>query len=152
MKPEYDSKSTDDPELAKELTLQVRKVIGPFAAPKKIVSLVSFLVRDFNPLSSFLARAPSLPSPFLLLTGSSHTAYDQLDIANPQYIVTDLPKTRSGKIMRRVLRKIVSGEGDQLGDMSSLANPDSVEESKYPFSRSLKGANGIVKTKATPKK
>jgi acetyl-CoA synthetase len=38
MKPEYDSKSTDDPELAKELTLQVRKVIGPFAAPKKIVS------------------------------------------------------------------------------------------------------------------
>jgi acetyl-CoA synthetase len=37
MKPEYDSKSTDDPELAKELTLQVRKVIGPFAAPKRIV-------------------------------------------------------------------------------------------------------------------
>jgi hypothetical protein len=34
--------------------------------------------------------------------------------------------------MRRVLRKIVSGEGDQLGDMSSLANPDSVEESEYP--------------------
>ena len=63
MKSEYDSKSTDDPELAKELTLQVRKVIGPFAAPKKIVSLVSFLV-----------RAPILPSPFLLLTGSSHTA------------------------------------------------------------------------------
>jgi hypothetical protein len=54
--------------------------------------------------------------------------------------------------MRRVLRKIVSGEGDQLGDMSSLANPDSVEESEYPFSPSLKGANGIVKTKATPKK
>jgi hypothetical protein len=53
--------------------------------------------------------------------------------------------------MRRVLRKIVSGEGDQLGDMSSLANPDSVEESRYPFSRSLKGADEIVKTKATPK-
>ena len=52
------------------------------------------------------------------------------ELANQQYIVTDLPKTRSGKIMRRVLRKIVSGEGDQLGDMSSLANPDSVEESK----------------------
>jgi len=46
MKPEYDSKSTDDPELAKELTLQVRKVIGPFAAPKKIVSLISYLSRD----------------------------------------------------------------------------------------------------------
>jgi len=52
------------------------------------------------------------------------------DSADQQYIVTDLPKTRSGKIMRRVLRKIVSGEGDQLGDMSSLANPDSVDESE----------------------
>jgi hypothetical protein len=40
MKPEYDSKKTDDPELAKELTLQVRKVIGPFAAPKKIVRVL----------------------------------------------------------------------------------------------------------------
>ncbi|RGB26371.1 acetyl-coenzyme A synthetase [Rhizophagus diaphanus] len=58
-----------------ELVLQVRKVIGPFAAPKKI------------------------------------------------YIASDLPKTRSGKIMRRVLRKIVSGETNQLGDLSTLADP-----------------------------
>lgn len=58
-----------------ELVLQVRKVIGPFAAPKKI------------------------------------------------YISSDLPKTRSGKIMRRVLRKIVSGETNQLGDLSTLADP-----------------------------
>ncbi|CAI2181666.1 686_t:CDS:2 [Funneliformis geosporum] len=58
----------------KDLILQVRKVIGPFAAPKKI------------------------------------------------YIVNDLPKTRSGKIMRRILRKIVSGESDQLGDLSTINN------------------------------
>lgn len=38
MKPEFDSGSTNDADLAKELVLQVRKVIGPFAAPKKIVS------------------------------------------------------------------------------------------------------------------
>ena len=38
MKPEFDSASTKEADLAKELALQVRKVIGPFAAPKKIVS------------------------------------------------------------------------------------------------------------------
>ncbi|KAI9301978.1 acetyl-coenzyme A synthetase [Cunninghamella echinulata] len=61
--------------LEKELTLQVRKIIGPFASPKRI------------------------------------------------YIVADHPKTRSGKIMRRILRKIVNGEQDQLGDLSTLADP-----------------------------
>lgn len=65
--------------LNKELVLQVRKVIGPFAAPKKI------------------------------------------------YIVSDLPKTRSGKIMRRIMRKIIAGEGDQLGDLSTLAEPAVVD-------------------------
>ena len=39
-----------------------------------------------------------------------------------------LPKTRSGKIMRRILRKIASGETDQLGDISTLLNPEVVEE------------------------
>ncbi|KAI9027612.1 acetyl-coenzyme A synthetase [Phycomyces nitens] len=64
--------------LTKELTLQVRKIIGPFAAPKRI------------------------------------------------YIVNDHPKTRSGKIMRRVLRKIVDNEHKQLGDISTLADPSVV--------------------------
>ena len=39
-----------------------------------------------------------------------------------------LPKTRSGKIMRRVLRKIAAGELDQLGDTSTLADPDVVDQ------------------------
>ncbi|KAI8341597.1 acetyl-coenzyme A synthetase [Choanephora cucurbitarum] len=60
--------------LDKELTLLVRKIIGPFATPKRI------------------------------------------------YIVSDHPKTRSGKIMRRILRKIVNGEQDSLGDISTLAD------------------------------
>ena len=65
--------------LIKELVQQVRKVIGPFASPKKI------------------------------------------------YVVSDLPKTRSGKIMRRIMRKVIAGEGDQLGDLSTLAEPAVVD-------------------------
>ena len=43
-------------------------------------------------------------------------------------IVTGLPKTRSGKIMRRILRKIACGEANQLGDTSTLLDPTVVEE------------------------
>jgi acetyl-CoA synthetase len=39
-----------------------------------------------------------------------------------------LPKTRSGKIMRRILRKIASGETESLGDISTLLNPEVVSE------------------------
>ncbi|NNL16222.1 MAG: acetate--CoA ligase [Flavobacteriaceae bacterium] len=39
-----------------------------------------------------------------------------------------LPKTRSGKIMRRILRKVAHNEADQLGDTSTLLNPEVVEE------------------------
>ena len=60
-------------QVKKDLILQVRKSIGPFAAPKAI------------------------------------------------FIIDDLPKTRSGKIMRRILRKILAGEEDQLGDTSTVS-------------------------------
>ncbi len=51
-------------------------------------------------------------------------------IAFPQkvYVVDDLPKTRSGKIMRRILRKLFTKE--DLGDLSTLANPESVKKLK----------------------
>ncbi|KAB5592953.1 Acetyl-CoA synthetase [Ceratobasidium theobromae] len=90
LKPEFEYDPSQTTALTKELTLQVRKVIGPFAAPKQI------------------------------------------------YIVNDLPKTRSGKIMRRVMRKIVAGEGDQLGDLSTLADPSVVEQIKEQVVKSLK--------------
>lgn len=61
-------------QVKKDLVMQVRKSIGPFAAPKAI------------------------------------------------FIVDDLPKTRSGKIMRRILRKILAGEEDQLGDTSTVSD------------------------------
>jgi len=49
--------------------------------------------------------------------------------ASPDQIVVvpSLPMTRSGKIMRRVLRKIVAGEADSLGDTSTLADPSIVD-------------------------
>ncbi|KAF5094306.1 hypothetical protein D0Z00_003605 [Geotrichum galactomycetum] len=72
------TKPADVDATKKELILQVRKSIGPFAAPKNVI------------------------------------------------IIEDLPKTRSGKIMRRILRKVLSGEEDQLGDISTLSNPDAV--------------------------
>jgi acetyl-CoA synthetase len=82
LKPEFTYDKNNEAALTKELILQVRKVIGPFAAPKKII------------------------------------------------IVDDLPKTRSGKIMRRIMRKICAGEGDQLGDLSTLADPSVVDSIK----------------------
>jgi acetyl-CoA synthetase len=88
LKPEFNFDANDETGLNKELVLQVRKVIGPFAAPKKI------------------------------------------------FIVPDLPKTRSGKIMRRIMRKIVAGEGDQLGDLSTLAEPAVVEVIKKKVAES----------------
>ena len=51
-------------------------------------------------------------------------------IAKPDKIqlVNGLPKTRSGKIMRRILRKIAEGETDNLGDTTTLLDPGVVEE------------------------
>jgi acetyl-CoA synthetase len=51
-------------------------------------------------------------------------------IATPDTIqwAPGLPKTRSGKIMRRILRKIAANEHDQLGDISTLADPGVVSE------------------------
>ena len=54
-------------------------------------------------------------------------------IATPQhiYFVTKLPKTRSGKIMRRLLRSIASN--DNIGDISTLEDSDAVQEVKSAF-------------------
>ncbi len=59
-------------------------------------------------------------------------------IAKPDQIqvVKGLPKTRSGKIMRRILRKLAEGKTDELGDTSTLVDPDVVDEIK----RSVKTA------------
>jgi acetyl-CoA synthetase len=71
-------------------------------------------------------------------TDESHTKEDILKtvskiigaIAKPDKIqfVSGLPKTRSGKIMRRILRKVAEGETENLGDTSTLLDPSIVDE------------------------
>ena len=58
-------------------------------------------------------------------------------IAQPDRIlvVSGLPKTRSGKIMRRILRKLATNEADQLGDISTLLNPEVVDEIIHALSK-----------------
>ena len=50
--------------------------------------------------------------------------YSRIDIK----FTTGLPKTRSGKIMRRILRKVAEGDTSNLGDTSTLLDPKVVEE------------------------
>ncbi|GIV29654.1 MAG: acetyl-coenzyme A synthetase [Bacteroidia bacterium] len=52
-------------------------------------------------------------------------------------IVSGLPKTRSGKIMRRILRKIAEGETSNLGDTTTLLDPSVVEEIKQGNQKSV---------------
>lgn len=51
-------------------------------------------------------------------------------IAKPEHVqvVSGLPKTRSGKIMRRILRKVASRDLSNMGDISTLLNPEVVDE------------------------
>ncbi len=63
-------------------------------------------------------------------------------IATPDAIqwAPGLPKTRSGKIMRRILRKIAADEEDQLGDISTLADPSVVAQLVSEHARQKRGA------------
>jgi len=58
------------------------------------------------------------------------------------YLVEDLPKTRSGKIMRRILKRLWTRE--KLGDLSTLANPESIEKIKTIFKKIPKNKEGFI--------
>ncbi len=62
-------------------------------------------------------------------------------IASPDVIqwAPGLPKTRSGKIMRRILRKIAEGEPDKVGDVSTLADPSVVENLVSEYRKAIGG-------------
>jgi acetyl-CoA synthetase len=51
-------------------------------------------------------------------------------ITNPDVIsvVNDLPKTRSGKIMRRILRKIAANDTDDFEDLTTISNPNCIQD------------------------
>jgi acetyl-CoA synthetase len=79
-----------------------------------------------------ILRDGVLPSEELAKILSGHVRRLIGPIAKPDRVqfVQDLPKTRSGKIMRRILRKIAGGEKDteQFGDLSTLADPKVVKD------------------------
>ncbi len=70
------------------------------------------------------------PSDALLKELVNHVRHEIGPIATPDVIqwAPGLPKTRSGKIMRRILRKIAENETEQVGDISTLADPSVVED------------------------
>jgi acetyl-CoA synthetase len=74
--------------------------------------------------------ADSEPSPALRRELVAWVRKEIGPIAAPDVIqfAPGLPKTRSGKIMRRILRKIAENEFDSLGDTSTLADPAVVED------------------------
>ena len=73
---------------------------------------------------------PLLLSENLITDLQNFVAKEISPIAKPDLIqwAPGLPKTRSGKIMRRILRKVASGEFDNLGDTSTLADPGVVDD------------------------
>jgi len=68
------------------------------------------------------------PSEFLKAEMKDHVRREIGAIATPEdvYFTDKLPKTRSGKIMRRVMRALVSGQ--DIGDTTTLEDPGAVEE------------------------
>ena len=66
----------------------------------------------------------------LIIELQNFVAKEISPIAKPDLIqwAPGLPKTRSGKIMRRILRKVASGEFNNLGDTSTLADPGVVDD------------------------
>ncbi|MDT8358703.1 MAG: hypothetical protein RQ758_09410, partial [Methanomicrobiaceae archaeon] len=68
------------------------------------------------------------PGDELVKTLRDHVAREIGKIARPDviYFVNDLPKTRSGKIMRRIVRSALISK--EVGDISTLANPETVKE------------------------
>lgn len=75
-----------------------------------------------------LAKTPPLPELKEEIVGQIKKEIGPIALPKEVYLVEDLPKTRSGKIMRRILRKLFTGE--KLGDLSTLSNPEIVEKIK----------------------
>jgi len=78
----------------------------------------------------YIALKPGVEATEALAQKISDTICSEIGkIAKPRkvWIVPDMPKTRSGKIMRRILKKIAAGDFETLGDTSTLADPSVVD-------------------------
>lgn len=73
------------------------------------------------------------PSPHLTQEVNALLRKEIGPIVKPEVImvVPALPKTRSGKIMRRILKQIARGEFDDLGDVSTLVDPSVIEDLRH---------------------
>ena len=100
--------------------LIIESAVVGYPHPIKGQSIYAFVVCEHVPTNLTEAKKA------ILLTVTDEIG----KIALPEKIqfVSGLPKTRSGKIMRRILRKIAEGELDNLGDVSTLLDPSVVEE------------------------
>lgn len=82
---------------------------------------------------AYVITKDKVDNPDILRAEIIETVVEEIGkIAKPDkiQIVSGLPKTRSGKIMRRILRKVAEGDTSNLGDTSTLLDPDVVEEIK----------------------
>lgn len=82
---------------------------------------------------AYVITKSKVDNPDILRAEIIETVVEEIGkIAKPDkiQIVSGLPKTRSGKIMRRILRKVAEGDTSNLGDTSTLLDPDVVEEIK----------------------
>ena len=91
------------------------------------------MIHSFNFIHSFSALIKELRNEVRSTIGPFATP-DRITVA------PGLPKTRSGKIMRRILRKIASGDTDNLGDVSTLAEPGVVEQLKEKVAQIMAAA------------
>ncbi len=73
-------------------------------------------------------------------------------LAAPEYIqfVDSMPKTQSGKIIRRMLRKIASNVYDDIGDTTALAKPEVIDEIIYGHKNVLEGKPETAKRSDMP--
>ena len=81
-------------------------------------------IAAFCMLNEGLEESPELVKELRMLVRTEIGGFAQPDMI---CVTPSLPMTRSGKIMRRILRKIVCGEADSLGDTSTLADPSIVD-------------------------
>lgn len=93
------------------------------------VVAISHTVKGQALCAFILLKVDHLESDALLKLLSDHVRKEIGAIAVPDRLIyaKALPKTRSGKIMRRILRKIAEGNIDDLGDISTLADPSVIE-------------------------
>ena len=104
-------------------------LVGHASVAEAAVVGIPHEVKGEVPYAYVILKSGVVPAPTLSEALKEEVATKISPIARPEtiHMAPALPKTRSGKIMRRILRKIATGHTDDLGDTSTLAEPDVVQ-------------------------